>query len=111
MIAASLPWVQSRPLDVAGRSIYDHAMSEFRAGADGRCPITPAARAQRARDCQTRWLQTAQDSRTFQLVCDWLTATPEVATRLRRPLTVPLDGLISRLRRLKAMLAEAEGPD
>jgi hypothetical protein len=44
-------------------------------------------------------------------VCEWLTATPEVATRLRRPLTVPLDGVISRLRRLKAMLAEAEGLD
>jgi hypothetical protein len=86
-------------------------MSEFRAGADGRCPITPAARAQRARDFQTLLLQTAQDSRDFQLVCELLTATPEVATRLRRPLTVQLDGFISRLRRLKAMLAEAEGPD
>jgi hypothetical protein len=86
-------------------------MSEFRAGADGRCPITPAARAQRARDFQTLLRQTAQNSRDFQLVCEWLTTTPEVATRRRRPLTVQLDGLISRLRRLKAMLAEAEGPD
>ena len=33
------------------------------------------------------------------------------ATRLCRPLTVQLDGFISRLRRLKVMLAEAEGPD
>jgi hypothetical protein len=89
----------------------DNAMSEFRAGADGQYPITPAARAQRARGFQTLVRQTAQNSRDFQLVCEWLSATPEVATRLRRPLTVPLDGLISRLRRLKAMLAEAEGLD
>jgi hypothetical protein len=86
-------------------------MSEFRAGADGRCPMTPAARAQRARDFQTLLRQTAQDSRNFQLVCEWLTATPEVAIRLCRPLTVQLDGFISRLRRLKVRLAEAEGPD
>ena len=56
-------------------------------------------------------LQTAQDSRDFQLMCELLTATPEVVTRLRCPLTVQLDGFMLRLRQLNAMLAEPEGPD
>jgi hypothetical protein len=56
-------------------------------------------------------LQTAQDSRDFKLVCELLTATPEVVTRLQRPLTVQLDGIMLWLRQLKAMLAEPEGPD
>ena len=56
-------------------------------------------------------LQTAQDSRDFQLACELLTATPEVVTRFRRPLTVQLDGFMLRLRQPKAMLAEPEDPD
>ena len=56
-------------------------------------------------------LQPAQDSRDVQLVCGWLTATPEVVTRVRRPLTMPLDGFRLRLRQLNAMPAEPEGLD
>jgi hypothetical protein len=56
-------------------------------------------------------LQTAQDSRDFQLACELLTATPEVVTRFRHPLTVQLDGFRLWLRQLNAMLAEPEGPD
>jgi len=56
-------------------------------------------------------LQPAQDSRDVQLVCDWLTATPEVVTRVRGPLTMPLDGFRLRLRQLNAMAAEPEGLD